>query len=131
MEGPRVNAGQISRVFREEYGRSVATLIRVLGDIDVAEDTVQEAFATALRKWPDVGLPPNPGGWITTTARNRDIDRLRRESRGHELLSDAAFPSMGNDTPGMAEEVGRVQDDRLRLIFTVATRRSPRRHRWP
>jgi RNA polymerase sigma-70 factor (ECF subfamily) len=96
----------------------VAALIRVFGDIDVAEDAVQEAFAVALRKWPGDGLPPNPGGWITTTARNLAIDRLRRESRGRELLSEVAVLWTGNDGPGTPEEVGLVQDDRLRLIFT-------------
>jgi RNA polymerase sigma-70 factor (ECF subfamily) len=96
----------------------VAALIRVVGDIDVAEDAVQEAFAIALRKWPGEGVPPNPGGWITTTARNRAIDRLRRESRERELLSKRAVLSPGNDDPGMSEEVGPVQDDRLHLIFT-------------
>lgn len=115
---PRLRGADIGLVFREEHGRSVATLIRVFGDIDVAEDAVQEAFAIALRKWPGDGLPPNPGGWITTTARNRAIDRLRRESREHELLSFASLPSTGNDDTGMPEEVGHVQDDRLRLIFT-------------
>ena len=115
---PELDAAEIGRIFREESGRSVATLIRVFGDIDVAEDAVQEAFAVALRKWPVDGLPPNPGGWITTTARNRAIDRLRRESRGRELLSEVAVLSPGNDDPGMPEEVGPVQDDRLRLIFT-------------
>jgi RNA polymerase sigma-70 factor (ECF subfamily) len=84
----------------------------------VAEDAVQEAFAIALRKWPADGRPPNPGGWITTTARNRAIDRLRRESRGHRLLSQVAVLSPGNDDPPTPEEVGPVQDDRLRLIFT-------------
>ena len=79
---------------------------------------MQEAFAVALRKWPIDGLPPNPGGWITTTARNRAIDRLRRESRGRELHSEGAVLSSGNDDPGMPEEVGPVEDDRLRLIFT-------------
>ena len=79
---------------------------------------MQEAFAVALRKWPRDGLPPNPGGWITTTARNRAIDRLRRESRGRELLSEVAVLSPDSDDPGMPEEVGPVQDDRLRLIFT-------------
>src|SRR5688572_16934814 len=64
---------EVGRVFREEYGRSVAGLIRLFGDIDIAEDAVQEAFAIAVRKWPVEGLPPNPGGWITTTARNRAI----------------------------------------------------------
>jgi RNA polymerase sigma-70 factor (ECF subfamily) len=96
----------------------VASLIRAFGDIDVAEDAVQDAFAIALRKWPGDGLPPNPGGWITTTARNRAIDRLRRESRRRELLGEAAVLSPGNDDPGIPEEVGPVKDDRLRLIFT-------------
>jgi RNA polymerase sigma-70 factor (ECF subfamily) len=97
----------------------VAALIRIFGDIDVAEDAVQEAFAVALRKWPGDGLPPNPGGWITTTARKRAIDRLRRESRERELLGEVAVLSSGNDhLPGVPEEVGPVQDDRLRLIFT-------------
>jgi RNA polymerase sigma-70 factor (ECF subfamily) len=115
---PELDEGDVGRIFREEYGRCVATLIRVFGDIDVAEDAVQEAFAVALRKWPGEGLPPNPGGWITTTARNRAIDRLGRESRGRELLGEVALRSTGNDDPGMPEEVGPIQDDRLRLIFT-------------
>jgi RNA polymerase sigma-70 factor, ECF subfamily len=114
----RLDRAQVGRIFREESGRSVAALIRVLGDIDVAEDAVQEAFAVALRKWPREGLPPNPGGWITTTARNHALDRLRRESRGRELLNDMAVLWPGNDDPGMPEKVGPVQDDRLRLIFT-------------
>jgi RNA polymerase sigma-70 factor (ECF subfamily) len=109
---------EVARIFREESGRSVATVIRVVGDIDLAEDAVQEAFAVALRKWPADGLPPNPGGWITTTARNRALDRLRRESRGRELLSEVAVLLPGDHEPDMAEEVGPVQDDRLRLIFT-------------
>jgi RNA polymerase sigma-70 factor, ECF subfamily len=109
---------EVGRIFREESGRSLAALIRVFGDIDVAEDAVQEAFAVALRKWAADGLPPNPGGWITTTARNRAIDRLRRESRGRELLSEVAVLSPGNDDPGAPEKEGPVQDDRLRLIFT-------------
>jgi RNA polymerase sigma-70 factor, ECF subfamily len=115
---PELDEGDIGRIFRAEYGRCVATLIRFFGDIDVAEDAVQEAFAVALRKWPGEGLPPNPGGWITTTARNRAIDRLGREARGRELLGEVAVRSPGNDDPGMPEEVGPVQDDRLRLIFT-------------
>jgi RNA polymerase sigma-70 factor, ECF subfamily len=115
---PQIGEAAIGRIFREESGRSVAALIRVFGEIDVAEDAVQEAFAVALRKWPRDGVPPNPGGWITTTARNRAIDRLRRESRKWELLSEAAVLSPGNGDPGIPEEVGRVQDDRLRLIFT-------------
>jgi len=113
-----VDEAAVGRIFREESGRSVAALIRVFGDIDVAEDAVQEAFAVALRKWPGDGLPPNPGGWIMTTARNRAVDRLRRESRERKLLGAAAVLSPGDDDHGWPEEVGPVQDDRLRLIFT-------------
>ena len=116
--GRKLDQAEIGRIFREEFGRSVAALIRTFGDMDLAEDAVQEAFAVALRRWPGDGLPPNPGGWITTTARNRAIDRLRREARGRELLSEAALLSTGTDGPGMPEEVGSLPDDRLRLIFT-------------
>jgi RNA polymerase sigma-70 factor (ECF subfamily) len=115
---PTLNEAEVGRVFREEYGRSVAGLIRVFSDIDVAEDAVQEAFTIALAKWPREGLPPNPGGWITTTARNRAIDRLRRESRGKEMLNEVGMLSTRDDEPGIPEEVGPVEDDRLRLIFT-------------
>ncbi len=111
---PIVGDALIGRIFREESGRSVATLIRIFGDIDIAEDAVQEAFALALRRWPREGLPPNPGGWITTTARNRAIDHLRRESRGRELLAMV----IDDAVPTSVEEHGPVQDDRLRLIFT-------------
>jgi RNA polymerase sigma-70 factor (ECF subfamily) len=96
----------------------VATLTKIFGDIDVAEDAVQEAFAVALRKWTSDGLPPNPGGWITTTARNSAIDRLRRESRGRRILSELAPMGPGNNDPGMPERATPVQDDQLRLIFT-------------
>jgi RNA polymerase sigma-70 factor (ECF subfamily) len=115
-----LDAAQVGRIFREESGRSVAALIRVLGDIDLAEDAVQDAFAIALRRWPDEGLPPNPGGWITTTARNRAIDRLRRESRGRELFGELALLAPADDGGDhrITEEEGPVQDDRLRLIFT-------------
>jgi len=113
-----LDQAEVARIFRQESGRSVAILIRVVGDIDLAEDAVQEAFAVALRKWPADGLPPNPGGWITTTARNRALDRLRRESRGRELLGQVAVLLPADHEPDMAEDVGAVQDDRLRLIFT-------------
>jgi RNA polymerase sigma-70 factor (ECF subfamily) len=113
-----LEGAEIGRIFREESGRSLATLIRAFGDIDVAEDAVQEAFAVALGRWPRDGVPPNPGGWITTTARNHAIDRLRRESRGRELLGEVAVLSPGSADPGKPQEVGPVQDDRLRLIFT-------------
>jgi RNA polymerase sigma-70 factor (ECF subfamily) len=113
-----LDAAGIGRIFREEYGRSVAALLRVFGDIDVAEDAVQEAFVVALARWSRDGKPPNPGGWITTTARNRGIDRLRRESRGRELLGEVAVLSHGADDRGVPKEDGPVHDDRLRLIFT-------------
>jgi RNA polymerase sigma-70 factor (ECF subfamily) len=115
---PAVDPAAIGRIFREESGRSVATLIRIFGDIDVAEDAVQEAFTVALRRWPVEGLPPNAGGWITTTARNRAIDRLRREARGRELLAQVAGLPLGDDAPAATQEMTSVEDDRLRLIFT-------------
>src|SRR2546429_2697085 len=108
----------VSRIFREEYGRRVAPLIRASGDIEAAEDACQEAFAVALRKGRGDGLPPNPGGWITTTARNLAIDRQRREARGRELLREVAVLLPEKDDPNTAREVGAVEDDRLRLIFT-------------
>ena len=114
--GSTIDETAVGRIFHEESGRSVAALIRVFGDIDVAEDAVQEAFAVALRKWPDEGLPPNPGGWITTTARNRAIDRLRRESRGRELAREAAMLSDDIDSDASGEMAGPA-DERLRLIF--------------
>jgi RNA polymerase sigma-70 factor (ECF subfamily) len=117
-EGGDIDAARVGQVFRAESGRSVAALIRVLGDIDLAEDAVQDAFAVALRRWPSEGLPPNPGGWITTTARNRAIDRLRRESRGRELLGELELLAPRDDEVDTTEEEGPVDDDRLRLIFT-------------
>jgi RNA polymerase sigma-70 factor (ECF subfamily) len=113
----RLEGAEVGRIFREESGRSLAALIGVFGDIDLAEDAVQEAFAVALRKWPRDGLPPNPGGWITTTARNHAIDRLRRQSRGRELLSEVAMLLPGDQEPDVPEDPGAVPDDRLRLIF--------------
>jgi RNA polymerase sigma-70 factor (ECF subfamily) len=105
---------EISAVFRAEHGRAVAVLARVFGDLDIAEDAVQEAFATAVEKWPAAGLPPSPAGWIITTARNRAIDRLRRESSREDKQAQAALLH-AQDEP--AEE-GVVRDDRLRLLFT-------------
>ncbi|MGH3724906.1 MAG: RNA polymerase sigma factor [Mycobacterium sp.] len=105
----------IGRTFREEYGRSVATLIRYFGSIDLAEDAVQEAFEVAIVKWPHDGIPPNPGAWIITTARNRGIDKLRRDQRRDELSREATVLEEEQPEP---QQVGPVQDDRLRLIFT-------------
>jgi RNA polymerase sigma-70 factor, ECF subfamily len=109
----------VEAVFRREYGRCVATLIGFLGDIDAAEEAVQDAFTVAAARWPSEGLPPNPGAWIVTTARNRAIDRLRRESVREERHAQAHH-LYGADTAGGAapQEEGTVPDDRLRLIFT-------------
>ncbi|MEU0034782.1 RNA polymerase sigma factor [Streptomyces sp. NPDC006333] len=104
----------VEGVFRAEYGRAVAVLVRFLGDIDLAEEAVQDAFATALRKWPQSGIPPSPAGWIITTARNRAVDRLRREST-REARHAEAERLHARDEP---DEEGPVRDDRLRLIFT-------------
>jgi RNA polymerase sigma-70 factor (ECF subfamily) len=108
----------IEAVFRREYGRCVAALIRFLGDIDIAEEAVQEAFAVAVTKWPGDGEPPNPGAWIVTTARNRAIDRLRRESIRHERHTEAHhLYGTRAEEPELIEEEP-VPDDQLRLIFT-------------
>jgi RNA polymerase sigma-70 factor, ECF subfamily len=104
----------IEHVFREEHGRAVAVLVRVFGDIDIAEEAVQDAFAEAVRHWPTHGRPPSPSGWIITTARNRAIDRLRRESTRADRHAEAALLHAASE-PG---EVGAVHDDRLRLVFT-------------
>src|SRR5690349_10782370 len=109
-----LGATELDRVFRQESGRAVATLVRLLGDIDLAEEAVQEAFTVAAEKWPLTGLPPNPGGWITSTARHRAIDRLRRESTRNDRQAQAAL--LHAYEPPAA--VGPVKDDRLRLIFT-------------
>ncbi|MFD1663651.1 RNA polymerase sigma factor [Streptomyces caeni] len=104
----------VEAVFRAEYGRSVAALVRFLGDIDLAEEAVQDAFVAAVRTWPQAGVPPSPAGWIITTARNRAIDRLRREARRGERHAQAALLHAADVPP----EEGPVHDDRLRLIFT-------------
>jgi RNA polymerase sigma-70 factor (ECF subfamily) len=106
---------EIERVFRAEYGRAVAVLVRVFGDIDAAEEAVQDAFAEAVRRWPESGLPPSPAGWIITTARRRGIDRFRREAAREE--KQRAATDLAADEPPPEEE-GPVRDDRLRLIFT-------------
>ncbi len=110
-----VTAAEIDQCFRQEYGRCVATLVRFLGDIDMAEEAVQEAFTIAASRWPQSSMPPNPGAWITTTARNRAIDQLRREASREDRHAQAAMLHASGDQPG---EVGPVGDDRLRLIFT-------------
>jgi RNA polymerase sigma-70 factor (ECF subfamily) len=104
----------VERVFREEYGRVIASLVRRFGDIDIAEEAAGEALVAALERWPDSGVPPNPGGWLTTTAGNRAIDRIRREKQ-RDAKHQAAL-MYDDDAP--PEPTGPVEDDRLRLLFT-------------
>jgi RNA polymerase sigma-70 factor (ECF subfamily) len=111
---PALPNSAIERVFREEYGRALAVLVRVFGDIDVAEEAVQDAFTAAVQHWPSSGLPPSPAGWIITTARRRAIDRLRREASREDRHAQAALLH----ERGEAAEQGAVPDERLRLIFT-------------
>ena len=116
----------VDRTFREESGRAVATLIRVLGDFDAAEEAVQEAFLSALERWPRDGTPANPGAWVTRVARNRAIDRLRRERtlEGKKTILERLealrpAPEGPDEEPEAGEEGrGEIEDDRLRLIFT-------------
>src|SRR4029079_1154478 len=100
--------------FRAESGKVVATLVRLFGDIDIAEEMVQEAFVLATEQCLETALPPNPGGWITTTARNRAVDRLRREASRDDRHAQAALLHESTED----REVGEMKDDRLRLIFT-------------
>ena len=102
-------------MFRDHYGRAVSVLVRLLGDITLAEDAVQDAFAMALQRWPADGAPPSPVGWIITTARNRAIDRVRREASREERHAQAALLVL-RDEPDYSEEA--VHDDQLRLMFT-------------
>src|SRR5271157_5003804 len=112
--GPSPDAAAIERAYRESSGRAVATLVRLFGDIDLAEEAVQEAFAVAAERWPAGGVPPNPGGWIVTTARNKALDRLRRESSREARQTQASLL----DEREPDADRGAVSDDRLRLIFT-------------
>jgi RNA polymerase sigma-70 factor, ECF subfamily len=117
-------AEDLSAIYRREVGRCTATLVRVLGDVDLAEEAVAEAFAIAAERWPEIGTPPNPGGWITTTARNRAIDRLRREAKredrhlaAHHLRTHAMGPDDLPDLQELDRLVEVVPDDQLRLMF--------------
>lgn len=111
---PAVDTSDVEAVFRAESGRAVASLVRFFGDIDLAEEAVQDAFVVALQRWPETGLPPSPAGWIITTARNRGIDHIRRESTRDDRQAEA----VRMQAPDEPEEVGPVVDDQLRLIFT-------------
>jgi len=110
----------VESVFREVYGQAVATLVRLFGDLTLAEDAVQEAFVVANDRWHSDGIPPNPAGWIVTTARNRAIDNLRRSARGRELHEQLGAVASRRQGPGADDwgEDGSVSDDQLRLIFT-------------
>jgi RNA polymerase sigma-70 factor (ECF subfamily) len=109
-----VSAPDIAWLFREHYARAIAVLVRSFGDIDLAEEAVSDAFAAALQHWPETGLPPSPAGWIITTARNRALDRRRREARREDRHAQAVLLQ----TPDETHEEAAVHDDRLRLIFT-------------
>ena len=109
-----IESSEIEQVFHEEYGRAVAVLIRAFGDIDIAEEAVQDAFTVAVERWPNTGRPPSPAGWIITTAKNRAIDRLRREASLQDRHSQAALLYAGSQPI----DEGPVKDERLRLIFT-------------
>ncbi len=111
----RIAVAEIERVFRAEYGRAVSVLVRRIGDIDLAEEAVQDAFAIAVERWPSSGLPPSPAGWIITTARHRAIDRFRREASRDDRHAQAVLRQL-RDEPDEEEDL--VPDDRLRLIFT-------------
>jgi RNA polymerase sigma-70 factor (ECF subfamily) len=111
---PTLRDAAVEQTFRLEFGRAVATLVRLFGDIDLAEEAVQQAFVVALQRWPTRGVPANPGGWIVTTARNQAIDRLRREASRDDRHAQAVLVHHRDAAP----EVGPVPDDRLRLIFT-------------
>ncbi|MFG3283667.1 RNA polymerase sigma factor [Streptomyces sp. NPDC048111] len=116
-EPGRPGKAAIERIFRAEYGRAVAVLIRVTGDIGLAEEAVQDAFTTAVARWPADGLPPSPAGWIITTARNRAVDRMRREATRADRQAEAVRRERLY-APDEGAEEGAVHDDRLRLIFT-------------
>ena len=111
---PHVGSSDVERVFRSESGRAVASLVRFFGDIDLAEEAVQDAFVRALEKWPADGVPPSPAGWIITTAKHRGLDRVRRESSRDDRQAEATR-LQERDEP---QEVGAVADDQLRLVFT-------------
>jgi RNA polymerase sigma-70 factor (ECF subfamily) len=110
-------SSEIERVFREEYGRVVSVLVRVCGDIDIAEEAVQDAFTAAVERWPSAGVPPNPTAWIIATARNRAIDRFRRESSRDDRHAEA-MRLLPEPAESERQEEVAVRDDQLRLIFT-------------
>ncbi|WP_020075074.1 sigma-70 family RNA polymerase sigma factor [Cryocola sp. 340MFSha3.1] len=121
---PLPDAAAIAAAFREQYGRAVSVLYRVFGDLDRAEDAVQDAFAVAAERWPRDGIPPAPAGWIITTARRRAIDRLRRDAVGREkeaeamLLRQLTGDGRADSADAADAAADAIADDRLRLVFT-------------
>jgi RNA polymerase sigma-70 factor (ECF subfamily) len=125
----------VARAFRTEWGRIVATLIRLTGDWDLAEESTQDAFARALERWGHDGIPNNPGAWLTTTARRRALDQLRRRTTGAAKHEEAGVLGVDDNPNGYD---GGIADDRMRLIFTCCHRRHhstpglrSRFARWP
>ncbi len=114
MTAPDEVRAAVEAAYRDEWGQLVGTLIGLTGDWDLAEECTQDAFASALATWPRDGIPSRPGAWLTTTARNRATDRLRRDSAGRAKLRQLAVLGRAPDTP----PVGEIPDERLRLIFT-------------
>ncbi|MEY9928214.1 RNA polymerase sigma-70 factor (ECF subfamily) [Catenulispora sp. GP43] len=114
VEGEAEVAAAVTRAHREEWARVVATLTRRFGDLDIAEEAAAEAFAAAVEHWPAQGVPPNPGGWLTTTAHRKAIDRIRREAKREDKHKEAQV--LHHDDP--PEPVGAIEDERLRLVFT-------------
>ncbi len=110
--------GVVERVFREESGAILATLIRVFGDFDLAEEAMQDAFAEALSHWPRDGVPNNPAAWITTAARRRGIDRIRRRKTRIDKQDEVAYHIPTQEEPAVPEDFHPLDDDPLRLIFT-------------
>ncbi len=131
MTPPPLSEAEVERIFREEYGRVVASLIRRFGNIDVAEDAAAEALLAAVERWPGDGVPPNPGGWLTTTATRKAIDKIRRESHRdakHEQAAMIAPPSAG--TPP-ASRPARSRTTGCGSSSSAATPPSRRRRGWP
>ena len=108
----------VERAFREAHGQAVATLTRLFGDITLAEDAVQDAFLTAMHRWPRDGIPDNPVAWIVTTARNRAVDVVRRSRRGRDLTEQVATARLRAGSTSGSEDSALVRDDQLRLMFT-------------
>ena len=109
---------QVQRVFAEQSRRVLATLIRLLGDFDLAEEALQEAFMAALRQWPDEGVPANPRSWLVSAGRFKAIDQLRRRARYHQILHEQAESLSRQALVEQDEDSAAIEDDRLRLIFT-------------